>query len=364
VAFAQKHLSSQHNNLHVFARILPDPSIAGSVHAKDDETAQINLVCDFCGISDRHFVTMENQKICDNIRQTLDVLQTPYASNYPVYNLNVNDRAITSGVRTMLSGHGGDQMVTSPALFVYHDYFKNARYLKLLSEIRARGTRQELSWLRTLKFLINLRSTRQGNKVNPGETRKIKKLGIHPDFSHHHDLEELFRKYRSIAIFSPADLKELVLKITNRHLNCRVETTALVAGHASIEYRYPMFDVDLIEFYLATPGGLKRKFRIGRYLHRISMQDMLPVSIQFRQDKHVSINPGLVMLFNNDAEQIRKILADSTGEKGNYLARMFDPAMIQNLLEHHDVKMFHYKALINKFFQLQKFEKIIAKKFG
>ena len=94
------------------------------------------------------------------------------------------------------------------------------------------------------------------------------------------------------------------------------------------------------------------------------MQDILPVSIQFRQDKHVSINPGLVMLFNNDAEQIRKTMADSTVDKGYCLTRMFDPALIQNLLEDHDENMFHYKVLINKFFQLQKFEKIIAKKFG
>ena len=364
VSFAQQHLSSVQNNLHVFARILPEPSIMGYINREDDETAQINTVCDFCGISDRHFVTMGKQKICDNIRQTIEVLQTPFASNYPVYNLNVHDHAISAGVRTMLSGHGGDQMVTNPAAFVYHDYLKNSRYLKLFHEIRASGTRQELSLLQTIRYLINMRSTHQWKEEKRVEIRKMKKLGIHPDFSDHHDLENLFRKHRSGAMFAPADLKELLLKITNRHLNYRVETTALMAGHASIEYRYPMFDIDLIEFYLAAPDDLKRKFRIGRYLHRISMQDMLPVSIQYRQDKHVSINPGLVLLFSNDAEQIRKILADLTGDKGNYLARIFNPAMIQNLLQDHDKNMFAYKSLINKFFQLQKFEKIIAKKFG
>ncbi len=363
VAFAQKQLVSEQKKLHIFARTLPDSQVTGSQSEEDDETAQINLVCDFCAIDRRHFITMESQKICQNIQQTIEVLQSPFTSNYALYNLNANESARLAGVRTILSGHGGDQMVTSAASFVYQDYLKNSKYLHLFRDIRAKGTRQELSWLRSVKFLYRMRSKGHGKEQTTG-LKKITKLGLHPEFASQFDLENLYRKYRSIAIYSPADLKELVLKITNRHLNCRIEATALMAGHASIEFRYPMFDVDLIEFYLAAPDGLKHKYRTGRYLHRMANQDMLPTAIQFRKDKHVSINPGISSLFSNDAAHIRNFLSELLVEKDSYLNRIFNPEKIQQLLQDHDRNLFFYKSLINKFFQLQIFEKIIKKKLG
>jgi asparagine synthase (glutamine-hydrolysing) len=120
-AVAQKFLVAGNKELHVFSRVLPEKRNL-DLDDNDDESPEIKLVCDFCGINNIHRVTMEDQKITENIRQIIQVNQSPFMNNYAAYNLNAHDYAKAGGVRTILSGHGGDQLLSNPAWFVYKDY--------------------------------------------------------------------------------------------------------------------------------------------------------------------------------------------------------------------------------------------------
>jgi hypothetical protein len=125
-----------------------------------------------------------------------------------------------------------------------------------------------------------------------------------------------------------------------------------------------LYDVDLIEYYLAVPDEIKHKFRNGRYLHRMAMQDELPAEIQWRRDKNGTINPGLARIFTNEAIKIKSDLSKYNPSIQNVLNLIFDQKMIQDILVTDNNKLFKYKSLINKFFQMHYFEKIIEEKFG
>ncbi|MCX6307168.1 MAG: asparagine synthase-related protein [Bacteroidetes bacterium] len=364
VSFAQEQMPADHEQLHVFARVLPDRKLPDQEKDNDDETSGINLVCNFCGIGNPHLITMEGEKISDNISSVVDVLRSPYASNYAAYNLAIHHKARSAGIRTMLSGHGGDQMVTSPAAFVYHDYYKKHRYLTLLNEIQARGTPQELPILQSIKHLLNMRPAGNGSGKKRSELKKMLKYGLNPELVRQYNLEHNYLKQRETAILMTSNLQELILKITNRHMNDRIETTALTAGHDSIEYRYPMYDVDLIGYYLSVPDELRRRFRVGRYLHRIAMQGHLPEPIIWRQDKHVTINPGLSLLFSNDSIRIKEVLSEIIRDGESCFSRIFNPEAVNHLLLDKDPNMLNYKSLINKYFQLYRFKNIVENIFA
>ncbi len=363
-AVAQKNLTARGEQLHAFARVLPEKVIPELDENWQDETAEIEMVCNFCRIENIQHVTLEDQRIIDNIRQNIDVIRSPFYSNYAVYNLNANQTARSAGVRTILSGHGGDQMLTNPAHFVYTDYKRKLRYFKLFCDIRAQNTMHELGFAQSLRYFFNLPSGKTDFSNKRQEVKKLYRFGIDPGFLKQHDLEKQYLKHRQQVMLLPDSAPDLLLKITQRHLTNRIEVTSILAGHDQIEFRYPMFDVDLIRYYLAVPDEIKRKFRVGRYIHRMAMQDELPASIQWRKDKNGTINPGLPRIFTNEAGKIKTDMQKFITNRNSSYPNVFDLKMIEKLIAGNDSELFKFKSLINKFFQLQTFEKIIENKLG
>ncbi len=362
-AVAQKFLKAGNKELHVFSRVLPEKRNL-DLDDNDDESSEIKLVCDFCGIKNIHRVTMEDQKITENIRQINDVIRSPYRGNYAAYNLNVNQTAQQAGVRTILSGHGGDQMVSNHAGFVYKNFLRQHWYLKLFADIRAKETIHEIDLIKTLKIFFRLRSEKYDFSKKQNELKKMFKFGISEALIEKFEMEKYYLNSRKNEILTPENSQDMIKKITHRHLNDRVEVMNLVAGQVNIEFRYPLFDVDLIEYYLAVPDELKHKFRQGRYIHRIAMQDLLPPSIQWRKDKHGTINPGLARIYANDASAIKTTFNQFLKELPKQNTPVFDKKMIEKLIFEPDEKLFGYKSVINKYYQLTSFEKIIENKFA
>lgn len=364
VAVAQKNMQGKPENLHVFSRVLPAGYTDQGHKTEQDETPEIEKVCDFCGIRELHRVTLEHQRITQNIDHVLNILRMPCFSNYPVYNLNMIIEAEQAGVRTILSGHGGDQMVTNPAYFVYPEYRRNKEFLTLYHDIRAKGAPNQMPVLSSLKYLMGIRHGSGNQKEKRGRMEKLNRMGLDPGLVRRFGLDRLYRQSREEAIFSPSGADDLISRICARHMNERIESTTLVAAFSGIDFRYPMFDVDLIRFYLSLPDGLKYKHRTGRYIHRMAMSGMLPEEIRLRKDKRGSINPGLSLLFSNDAVCVRDTLRKSLSDQDGLTRYLFDIDTIKTILQIKPHHLIENKSLINKFFQLVPYRKKIENIFG
>jgi asparagine synthase (glutamine-hydrolysing) len=364
VAIAQKNMLNKPENLHIFARVLPAGYTGQGNKTEQDETPEIEKVCQFLGIRELHRVTMEHQRITQNIDHVLNILRMPCFSNYPAYNLNMILEAQNAGVRTILSGHGGDQMVTNPAFFVYPDYRKNREFMTLYRDIRAKGLPNELPVLQSLKYLLGIRYKTGNQQEKRSRMDKFERMGINEKLTEWFSLREMYRQNRQEAIFAPTGAGDLILRIQARHMNNRVESTALVAAHSGIEFRYPMFDVDLILFYLSLPDGMKFKHRISRYIHRMAMQGELPEEIRMRKDKRGSINPGLSLLFANDAGFIRNSLHNALSTNDFLTGYLFNQKTVSSILKKEAINIAEYKSLINKYFQLTHYRKKIEEIFG
>ncbi|MEQ9021200.1 MAG: asparagine synthase-related protein, partial [Pseudomonadales bacterium] len=66
-------------------------------------------------------------------------------------------------------------------------------------------------------------------------------------------------------------------------IGARLESCTLMAARYGIEYRWPMLDIRLVEFFLAVPAEQKLgKGGVGRYLHRRAIADLLPQDLVWR----------------------------------------------------------------------------------
>ena len=88
----------------------------------------------------------------------------------------------------------------------------------------------------------------------------------------------------------------------------RLEYCVITAQAHKIEYRYPLLDKRLLEFYLALPNHLKRKNGIGRYIARKSGEGILPPEIQWRYDKTGTVIPIIFERYKRDYKKIKEFI--------------------------------------------------------
>ena len=184
-------------------------------------------------------------------------------------------RASLLGVRTMLSGLGGDE-AASISIGYFEGLLLRGRWVRLLSEIRSVGDR----WPRTLMGIaLRLASPTAAAKrskwVNdlgrlvrgglPRTAPRNRRWLIDPGFA------------RRVAVQAPrlgrftsvrsAQLQALHAPTLAELLECRAQDGAV----AGAEFRFPLLDRRLLEFVLCQPPDRFRRGPWGRYLMRAAL---------------------------------------------------------------------------------------------
>jgi asparagine synthase (glutamine-hydrolysing) len=194
-------------------------------------------------------------------------------------------------VRTMLSGFGGDEFVTTT-----HGYMVP---MKLMMSHQYKALYDILPGPPMIKFL---RLLKLGYK-------KIKSRGFtqpeyHPRlyeaysqrWPHNIVRQELVDKYKlKQRYFDEArfnaeytDLKKFILE--NRwapFVPTRMENCTLMAAARKIEYRWPLLDVRLVKLFLSIPAKENYFRGMGRYLHRRAIDGVVPDLVTWKQSKNM-----------------------------------------------------------------------------
>lgn len=90
-----------------------------------------------------------------------------------------------------------------------------------------------------------------------------------------------------------------------------------------LESRHPMLSRRFIEFSLQTPGHIKRRGGLGKYVHRLAMADILPSEVLERRTKANFTNTDIDAQF---ADYVRK-------HGTNQLASLCDPEGLEAILD-------------------------------
>jgi asparagine synthase (glutamine-hydrolysing) len=74
------------------------------------------------------------------------------------------------------------------------------------------------------------------------------------------------------------------------HATTRLENCTLAAAAWGIDYRWPLWDVRLVQHYLSTPAIEKFGPRgVSRYLHRRAIDEVVPAKVAWKLDKDMGM---------------------------------------------------------------------------
>ncbi|MCP4100761.1 MAG: hypothetical protein GY750_04955 [Lentisphaerae bacterium] len=272
------------------------------------------------------------EKECDYILQTSQKYLLP--NNYIHcglldYNINALNRAIEimgcppeislsvsfspfyeqcfkSNVRTLLSGFGGDEFVTSlHGDIVQRELFINNDYKNLINSLPGNKV---TTFIRFIKLLYTLKVKKE-HKYNPKFLKAFNSywpyLPVRKELVEHYSLKKQFFDYAKFDA-GHKDLNKFTLECRLKpHVPTRMNNCTHMALSYGVEYSWPLLDVRLIKYFLSVPTKFKYIKGINRYFHRKAVDQLVPKQVNWKIGKSMG-NPVIgkeiykMQALNND----------------------------------------------------------------
>jgi len=196
----------------------------------------------------------------------------------------VRDQAEKYKVRTILSGWGGDDLISYDGYAYLSGLFWQGRFVKAFTELSILYKEKSYKYLRIIK-----RSTKEliyplFYKRMPGLYQKKKSESDPFEF-----LMDQFSSsakgfsFPDTAIFRPGAHAEQKLLFKGGHILQRIENWASSAFEKKLEYNYPLLDKRIVEFALSVPEELyARREGHQRHLFRSAISAFIPEKIAWK----------------------------------------------------------------------------------
>ena len=262
-----------------------------SVCHMEREASPILDLAMHCGIRDNYVLTRPTyQPSREDDERAIRVLGHPPEHTHALFHAPFLERCRDLGIRTLLSGFGGDEIVTAEAEFLPRELIRARRYRALVDvmpgTLPVRIARAAKQMLENARGRVGRRLEGAAPRLARGVLRRevVEEYGLTGFIAAKADA---FRNARTLGdhlLGKPA---------FSTMLTGRLEGCALMAASYGVDYRWPMLDRRLIERYLATPSIEKRHRRWGRYLHRRACEGAVPHAILWKEGKDLGGIPHI-----------------------------------------------------------------------
>lgn len=178
---------------------------------------------------------------------------------------------------------------------------------------------RQLVWRHGIKVILPRRIRSLIRKLcrKPASTLS-KKSFIQPGFAEKSSSPTQLKETRSLYKV-PKTVREQQWQDFAYGMTVAIEVVDLLCAPFNVEPRYPFMDKRLIEFCLALPASQKLKEGWTRSILRRAMQDILPVQVQWRNEKTTPEAAFKYGLKTYDKELINNILKDENELLGKYV---------------------------------------------
>lgn len=312
-SLANRMCFENHQKFHAFSHIMEDDDL-NTLFPFKDERDYIAQVVDFAQINHHQFIRPGKATILDALENSLEVQGAPTQQRFYEFSDLLYDAAKQNNVSVLFSGFGGDEGVSSQAGGYLQEYMYRHQWEFLHRELFGRDKstiKAGFKWL-LLALQVHFRGVYNVYTLHYGTEyqrihQKIKQLPLRKDILKTYDIH---RHAQHKSRF-PTDVilkNRQYQRIMHPHVSERMEYSAIAARASGLEYRYPLWDKDLIQFYINLPPSMKKINNTGRYIYRKSVQGIIPESIRWRSDKTGATIPSVYRRLLNDAENIHAFL--------------------------------------------------------
>jgi asparagine synthase (glutamine-hydrolysing) len=284
-----------------------------------DEREWIKIITEHTGIENIGLLSGEGVGVMEAFEWNNKVQDEPPKEMNCMYRDIMYREIQASNTRVLLSGFGGDEMVSQHANEYISGLIQTGEWKLSWDEVKQLSQEKNRSLFRTLGGLVikNLLNTnsRQLQRLIRNITGKV--APVREKLKHRPIQQALFEKYKVEGRFEAYQdryrntgsfLKDQVRRMQQPHVMYRLEACDIATRSFKMEYRYPLLDISLIEFYLSLPAHMKAKRGRGRYIFRKTIEEYLPDSIVWRASKKGSSNPQSIVRSKIDGSKIKEQL--------------------------------------------------------
>jgi len=221
----------------------------------------------------------------------------------------IQREAAKSGVRTILSGWGGDDFISYHGRNLHIEYFYSLQWLELLkyfyhdrSKWKQIGSQILVATIRQMFFGLNS-NTRNfifnvWSKAKKKIENQLKELELEKN-----EVEYLL----SLINWRPLHHIKTIRQsqkyyFDDFHLQDRIEEWSLQGVFYNIEYRYPLLDKRILEFCMQIPGFLYKSGTLERALFINTVRPYWPVENQINFKKEVILSNYRIHAFITNCE--------------------------------------------------------------
>ncbi len=256
---------------------------------------------------DRLDVFNATDSLLDRLSETIERHGAPPRNDFNGIATEAPDLLAQRGVRVLLSGFGGDQLVTTGSASLPESLLAEGEWGELLRLLSRSGARK-----RTLRALLSrvpglnaLMSKGPPQRPSPhlastaarNATGYPGRADLHPMPPWQGNLQSRDEDYFRRPV-----------------MGYRLQDSQVGAGVHGIEYRYPLLDVRLLEFVHSLPTVVRMSSASPRRLIRDVMAGSLPELVRQRRDKFGMTVPGIFVNIIRHAAELRAYIADMAAD--------------------------------------------------
>lgn len=292
-ATANRWIESYNNHPLIACSHVFSPELKGKVFPYYDESDQITQFIDINKIAIWEPVATKVKSSKECIEQNVKRHGGPSRSDLTQYGSELFDTLKLYNARVLLSGYGGDQLVSSFAMGAREEMIADGLYKELWRDISAAhhniraGYRFLLCLLKAnfpaIEALVSKWRKGESTLLNDWDYF-LSKIFIQPDFAKLHGFPERHFDYPPWLQTGSVRERELYL-VERATLTYRVEDSAVSSEYYGVEYRYPLLDRRLMEFCFSLPLNQKYRNGSGRRMMRVNGKGIIPESTRLQQSK-------------------------------------------------------------------------------
>lgn len=277
-AVAQSFLVPSHKSLFAFSNVLPEEYKSTCGNFKD-EWQRASTVAQYLGM-DHHIgisaAIDDPATMCDRV---LDKLGFPTNSYLIILQQGIYKAAAEQGVHTLLSGFGGNELVSENANTSYiNELLRKNRIFKLGNYFNHQDNDLVKSYTRSVyhyaRHILNKDRKLFANKVE----RKFDGLILSDDLSHNINVRQYFSS-NAYSIAGKNIREKNIYRLSSGITDERIHIGNLLALDYGIRYSYPLLDTRLMHYYYHLPDEWKASSKLGRAFMRRMMNGKLPAEI-------------------------------------------------------------------------------------